>query len=202
MHHRLLLLVSLFTVSLGGQQAPGTRSQVLDSLRGAITLTASETGVVVACDQAGPAGIGDGVVDRVFTVQRAGGSPLRLTGLGVVRHAPARLVIELEAQPRPLVYRVADQDTEGGVPPGADVESVIGIASWVPPAGTVMGARDLDVASLVPLRPPKCEECWSGGSGSTSCSVSCDGTSCQVTCGQGYSACCNCVGVARCVCCM
>jgi hypothetical protein len=41
--------------------------------------------------------------------------------------------------------------------------------------------------------------CKSGGPGSSSCSVTCPGAGCEVTCAEGYYACCNCyVGGCSC----
>jgi len=103
---------------------------------------------------------------------------------------------------------------------GTALLSVGGQALWptgygqeLPPA--FAHARTEHLLTSIPLDDDPfagSEACSSGGTGATSCSADCKGTimgveigeECDVTCGKGYHACCNCTGAiggkAECTC--
>lgn len=184
--------------------APSAQNQVEhpESLSGAIVVDASKFRVVVSVDVADVSGIVDGIVDRVFVVQREEGRSLQLSGMGQVTYGRTRLTVRLNDGTGPLVFRIVDRDQESGLDAGGEVASVIGIASMTPGTAMTFSQQSLDALRVVPDSAPSCSSCWSGGAGATSCSISCGGNSCSVTCSGDYSACCNCTGAPQCICCM
>lgn len=81
--------------------------------------------------------------------------------------------------------------------PHAQVIHTVGIASYEDPFSAPSAASATRVAG-----PPMCPaECTSGGSGSSSCNITC-GNGCSVTCDSQYDACCNCLPQLSCICCV
>lgn len=194
--------------------ATATAGDDLHRVRGDAVLWTDGVGrIALAVDLVGPDGFGDGRTDELYL--------LAPEGEDVVPLAPRAISGEIVWSKSGGFVRVLDDD---GVPRwtmttgGADVRGAdrVGVelvriagrfetSPWTTDtssfpstrtAGSDIGTSDVQL-------------CQSGGVGSVSCSRRCvglpggaGGTSCDVTCGSGYHACCNCIAglVAQCYC--
>jgi hypothetical protein len=143
------------------------------------------------------------IVTRAFRVQHPTPMSVEYEGPATVVYAGTHLVVQ-GPEDVGWVFVVA------GRVPGRDVEAlpyprveVSGLSHFW--GTSVHGTEPAVLARLLPTGcattdgDPNCAACAQGGPGATACSAECGSTGCDVTCGTGTHACCNCP--ARCGCC-
>jgi hypothetical protein len=187
-------------------------SDDLHRVRGDAVLWTDGVGrIALAVDLVGPDGFGDGRTDELYLLAPEGDE--------VVPLAPRAVSGEIVWSKSGGFVRVLDDD---GTPrwtmttgrPDAGRADRVGV-ELVRIAGRFETSPwTIDTSSFPSTRTAGSEigtsdPCQSGGVGAVSCSRRCvglpggaGGTSCDVTCGSGYHACCNCIGglVAQCYC--
>lgn len=132
-----------------------------------------------------------------FRVQHAAPQALKHEGRAVVSYRHGRLIIIAESHQSWDFVVTPDESLVTSKSQGVGRFRVPGVAHyWGDSVQEVIGELD-DLHVDVPcLRSAGCGTCDQGGG--ESCSARCDSGSCSVSCGGGYTACCNCPGGCRC----
>ncbi len=210
-----LILLAASSFSLGGQDKGFATAQDMMYVMGNASIRSAANGnIVVIVDEAHD-GASDGVPDLIFRYAPKKKSPeyqnLSLDVQNVRVHFSGRRLAVVSEEGRVVVSlsmeKVSKDDPEfylygdrsKGMPGAVRVARGLGLKRQTP--------RRAEDGSLLPVNidedfisrgmrtqnEPGGGACQSGGSGATSCGISCgNGQGCNVSCGSGLTACCNC----------
>jgi hypothetical protein len=143
------------------------------------------------------------IVNRAFRVQHPTPQFFEYEGPATVVYAGTHLVIE---GPEHVGWvfvvagRVASDEVQALPYPRFEVSGLSQFwGTSVHDTAKAVLARLLSKGCATTDGVPDCDACAQGGPGASACSAECGGSGCDVTCGSGTHACCNCP--ARCGCC-
>ncbi len=197
------------------------RNQQVAVVSGTVTLAGSGDRLLVLLDRGDDGTSPDDTIDAVIRVGLQGRAPqgeLRRLERATIEISSRRVVITAPDGPVALEFSI---DSEGmlplvGLPPERDfrqpLSRLVGAALVFELAVCRPRLKETSAQVLAhvaagdsPYLPPAAchgEDCQSGGMGSTSCSQTCGGIGCSVSCGSGHFACCNCslITGAHCFC--
>jgi hypothetical protein len=203
----VVLLTAAVRVAVGIPQTPAPSL----TLTGQVDIALGPDGnVLVLVDEATAGNPSDGLVEHVFRLQ--GADSLAYSGPATVTYTRGRLTVQTTGDTG-WAFNIAGRTLPPD--PGLTPSAVTGIShSWgenvhQSPAAlfSTLSATTCSNATTRALRfgtssldgDPTCRNCQGGGLGADSCAVDCDGTSpCDVDCGSGTFACCNCPGDCHC----
>jgi hypothetical protein len=207
MRKRLVFALGLCVVAAAAIGPAQSANDPLLTLYGSVRLTTSPDGLMTAVtvDLVPDGAPADGLVERAFRVQHGAAEPRAFDGLATVVFRERSLVVSPDDQ-RGWVFALDAAAAQAAAPGTGDVVLLADGLShfW---GDRVHGDPDQVAARL--LGPgcagaaadgdPSCENCQEGGTGTSFCSITCDGgDQCSAKCADGLYPCCKCPLSCRC----